>query len=198
MDNLQIINNELNEIGYSLEVQDTYPYKEIYPQKVVLLEYHGDGRPSTCWTSYVDEKDIEFIIKEVALYVYGLCHLLGDDKTSPNEVKFTMEDGQLIIHIEKISRCTYRGRSWLVRTNIKSKSFLQHIKLTYWTDEVPYEMYDHVDGVLCTRRRDTMSHGVIDEYVAEQACLTKTAVWSEVKSLDEKIKRAIEKKESGA
>lgn len=198
MDNLQIINKELNEIGYSLDVRSVYPYDEKHPQCGIALKYNWYGGPANPYISYVDEKDIKFVIKEIALYVYGLCHLLGDDKTSPNEVKFTMEDRKLVIDVEKISRCEYRGRSWLVRTNIKSTSGLQHIKLTYWTDEVPYEMYEHVDGVLCTRRRDTMSRDVIDEYVAEQTCLTEIAVWSEVKSLDEKIKRAIEKKESGA
>lgn len=196
MNNLQIINEKLNEIGYSLDVRSVHPYNEICPQYGISLEYNWYGGPKTPWISYVNENNVEFIIKEIALRVYGLCHLLGDDKALPHTINFTMEDGKLILNIEKVSKCEYRGRFWLVRTNITSTNSSQYIKLTYWTDEVPYEMYDYVDGVLCTRRSNTMRSGVIDEYVAEQTCLMEQEVWSEVKYLDEKIRRTIATKES--
>lgn len=196
MDNLQIINKELNKIGYSPDVLDKHPYKN-YHRKVVLLKYHDERQPCTRWVSYVEEKDAEHIIKEIALHDYCLCQLLGVRETPPNEIKFKIENGKLVITLENVHRYKYRGRSWIVQLNVQSTQFSHNIRLSYWTDEIPYEMYEYVDGVLCTRRNETMSRNIIDEYIAEEKANTEYGVKRAVKDLDEKIKRIIENKERG-
>lgn len=196
MDNLQIINKELNKIGYSLDVQNVYPYGETHPPKGLSLEHYESGKAGTRWMSYVEEKDITRIIREIALHVYGLCQLLEVRETPPNEIKFKIEDGKLITTVENVHRCDYRGRSWIVRLNVQSTEFSHNIRLSYWTDEVPYEMYEYVDGVLCTRHKETMSRNTIDEYIAEEKARTEYGVKRAVKDLDEKIKRIIKLKES--